>query len=108
VRGIQNNSRKGIKLAREFFKAPVFKGYLLEEYGDFARAKTDDEIEAYIRKCSSAGWHPCSTTAISAKGSSTGVVDPDLTVKGVKGLRVVDAGVLVRRLYIIGTPGCLG
>ena len=74
----------------------MFKDYILGEYGDIASAKTDAEIEAYLRKSSVVGWHPCSTTAISARGSSSGVVDPDLTVKGVKGLRVVDAGVLVR------------
>lgn len=36
---------------------------------------------------------------MSAKGSAKGVVNPDLTVKGIKNLRVVDASVLVSILF---------
>ncbi|KAF9517672.1 GMC oxidoreductase [Hydnum rufescens UP504] len=89
-----HTSVEGIKAAREFFKAPAFKDHIIREYGSFAAAQTDDELEAYVRKSTGTVWHPCCTTALSAKGSSSGVVNPDLTVKGVKGLRVVDAGVL--------------
>jgi hypothetical protein len=40
-------------------------------------------------------WHPVSTAKMSPKGASYGVVDPDLKVKGMKGLRIVDASVFV-------------
>ncbi|KAF9506431.1 GMC oxidoreductase [Hydnum rufescens UP504] len=86
-------SIEGIKAAREFFKAPAFKDYIIGEYGAFAAAQTDDEIEEYVRNFALGSWHPACTTALSARGSPSGVLDPDLTVKGVKGLRVVDAGV---------------
>ncbi len=37
---------------------------------------------------------------MSPKGAEYGVVDPDLLVKGVKGLRIVDAAVIVRVLLL--------
>ncbi|KAF9517673.1 GMC oxidoreductase [Hydnum rufescens UP504] len=83
---------EGIKAARDFAKSHAFKGHIGAEYGALAHAHTDAELEAYIRKYTIALWHPTSSTALSAKGSHHGVLDPDLTVKGVKGLRVVDAG----------------
>ncbi|KAF9517671.1 GMC oxidoreductase [Hydnum rufescens UP504] len=86
-------SIEGVKAARDFLKAPIFKDHIIGEYGAFAAARTDDEIEEYVCKFAVTSWHPSCTTALSARGSPSGVVDPDLTVKGVKGLRVVDAGV---------------
>jgi len=83
---------QGIRAGRDFVKSPAFAGHIGPEYGPVSHAHTDAELEAYIRQYTVALWHPTSTTALSAKGSSTGVLDPDLTVKGVKGLRVVDAG----------------
>jgi choline dehydrogenase len=38
---------------------------------------------------------------MSPKGSGWGVVDPDLLVKGVNGLRIVDASVFVSALNTI-------
>jgi choline dehydrogenase-like flavoprotein len=40
-------------------------------------------------------WHPVGSAAMTAKNAGFGVVNPDLTVKGVKGLRVIDASVFV-------------
>jgi choline dehydrogenase-like flavoprotein len=58
-------------------------------------AGTDEELDEYVRANSATIFHPVGTAAMSPKGAEWGVVDPDLKVKGVKGLRVVDASVLV-------------
>jgi choline dehydrogenase-like flavoprotein len=41
-------------------------------------------------------FHAVGSCQMSAKNASTGCVDPDLKVKGTKGLRIIDGSVLVR------------
>jgi choline dehydrogenase len=53
---------------------------------------TDEEIKEFIRSHCSAAFHPTSTARIGAS-PETGVVDSQLRVFGVKGLRIVDASV---------------
>jgi choline dehydrogenase len=50
--------------------------------------KSDSDIEAWIRANAHTIYHPVGTCAIGQ------VVDPELRVKGVEALRVVDASVL--------------
>ncbi|KAK7060958.1 hypothetical protein VNI00_000693 [Paramarasmius palmivorus] len=56
---------------------------------------TDEQIDDLITDTGLNAAHPVGTAAMSAKDASYGVVDPDLRVKGLDGLRVVDASVLV-------------
>ncbi|KAF7300098.1 Aryl-alcohol oxidase-like protein [Mycena kentingensis (nom. inval.)] len=59
-----------------------------------AALASDAALEAYIRKYTNSLEHPTSTARISKNSDKTGVVGPRLLVKGVTGLRVVDASVL--------------
>lgn len=61
----------------------------------FTDESTNEEVEAAIRGVVASNVHPVGTAAMSRKGAEWGVVDPDLKVKGVEGLRVVDASVMV-------------
>ncbi|KAJ8516164.1 hypothetical protein ONZ45_g6506 [Pleurotus djamor] len=85
--------REAFKEVRRFISAPVFDGYIIGPYGE-AGASTDDEIDAYIRKYTTSVWHPVGTASMSPVNSKEGVVNPDLAVKGVSGLRVVDASIM--------------
>lgn len=77
---------------------PAWDGFILEPFPAVAALSTDDEIEAYIRTFADSLKHPTSTAKISKTTDTGGVVGPDLLVKGAKGLRIVDASVLVRAL----------
>ena len=64
--------------------------------GSLANATTDDLLDEFIRNNAGTAAHPVGTASMSSRNASYGVVDPDLKVKGVAGLRIVDASVLVR------------
>jgi len=78
-----------------FFAAPAWQGYILELLGTLAADTTDDKIDQFIRTNTGGGCHLVGTAAMTSGETNWGVVNPDLRVKGVMGLRVVDASVFV-------------
>ena len=86
---------EAFKVARRFIGANAWKDYVLGEFGDLADTHSDDEIVKYARKNAYASLHTGGTASMSPKGAKWGVVDPDLKVKGVHGLRVVDGSIMV-------------
>ncbi|KAJ7497656.1 hypothetical protein FB451DRAFT_1212279 [Mycena latifolia] len=83
--------REAVKSVQRFVTARAWDGYIL---ASLINGTTDAELDAYIRSESSSEYHPVGTAAMSPKGAPYGVADPDLLVKGLTGLRVVDASVL--------------
>ncbi len=55
--------------------------------------QSDDEIESFIRGAGYTVHHPCGTARMGAANDPASVVDPDLRVIGIDGLRVADASV---------------
>ncbi|KAJ7866193.1 alcohol oxidase [Mycena olivaceomarginata] len=95
---------EGIKLALKFASAAAWNGYLGAPTVDLA-AMSPAELTAHIRANSGPGYHIVGTAGMSARGAQYGVVDPDLKVKGIAGLRVIDASVLVRFILSPIVPG---
>jgi len=91
--------REGVKSARRFITAPAWNGYTTGWFTG-ANATTDDEIDAFIRSTAVSTFHAVGTASMSPKGAPWGVVDPDLRVKGVVGLRIVDNSVVVGSVFL--------
>ncbi|RDB25991.1 Pyranose dehydrogenase 1 [Hypsizygus marmoreus] len=86
--------REAVKAAKKFLAAKPWHGYVLRPFGALADANSDAEVEAYVRNNTATIYHPVGTSSMTMKGADFGVVDPDLRVKGVHGLRIVDASVI--------------
>ncbi|HAH10198.1 MAG TPA: choline dehydrogenase [Alphaproteobacteria bacterium] len=84
--------RDGVKILREVFAQPAMGPYRGPEMMPGAAVRTDDEIDAYIRQTAETIYHPVGTAKMGQDPMS--VVDTELRVRGVQGLRVVDASVM--------------
>jgi choline dehydrogenase-like flavoprotein len=83
--------RVGVDLVREIVAQPALSRYTGRELTPGPSVATPDQIEAELRRDTELIYHPTSTARIGTE--QTGVVDPDLRVHGLTGLRVVDASV---------------
>ena len=84
---------EGFKVMQDLMLQPAFdefRGKRIEPAPDVARS--DREIEAWVRATASTDYHPCGTCRMGIDERS--VVDGEMRVRGVDGLRVVDASVM--------------
>jgi len=78
----------GLKLLRRIAATPPFSDYVLDEYLPGPKVQTDADWLAFCREQGSTVFHPTSTCRMGT------VVDERLRVKGIAGLRVIDASVM--------------
>ncbi len=83
---------EGVKLARRIAQAAAFAAYRGEEVVPGPNAKTDQAIAEQIRQHAQTLYHPVGTCKMGR--DPLAVVDEYLRVRGVEGLRVVDASVM--------------
>ncbi|WP_374414989.1 GMC family oxidoreductase [Novosphingobium colocasiae] len=84
--------REGIRLTRDIFAQDAYADFRGDEYAPGAACRSDAEIDAYIRATAYTLYHPVGTCRMGTDAGA--VVDPDLRVRGVDGLWVVDASVM--------------
>ncbi|NMG20417.1 GMC family oxidoreductase [Brasilonema bromeliae] len=82
----------GIKIIRQLFNSSVFDEFRGEEAAPSADVTSDEALRAYIRETCDTVYHPVGTCKMGTDADS--VVDPELRVHGVDGLRVVDASIM--------------
>ena len=83
---------EGIRLIRRIFDASPFKEHFRGELMPGPIYQSDDELKDYLRANGQSMYHPVGTCRMGIDESA--VVDPELRVRGIAGLRVVDASVM--------------
>ncbi|KAJ7471203.1 aryl-alcohol oxidase-like protein [Mycena galericulata] len=86
-------ARESIKSAYRFVQAAVWQDYVIAPTIDLSNLSTD-ALDEFIRNNAIPSSHLVSTAAMSARNASYGVVNPDLLVKGTRGLSIIDASIL--------------
>jgi choline dehydrogenase len=83
---------EGLKLIRRIAAAAPLRDYIAAEEFPGARVQSDADWLAFCREAGDTVFHPTSTCRMGTDARA--VVDPQLRVRGVEGLRVVDASVM--------------
>jgi len=82
----------GLKLCRRLLANPHLEQFIASEFLPGPEVQSDDELLDYARRRGGTVYHPTSTCKMGVDAMA--VVDPDLRVRGIEGLRVADASVM--------------
>ena len=88
----RNVNVEGLKILRKILAAPALKPFVVEESEPGAKVVSDEDLLAFCRQRGSTVYHPTSTCRMG--NDSLAVVDQRLRLRGIEGLRVVDASVM--------------
>jgi len=92
VRDDMERLSRGVRIMRELLGQPALAGLGGKEMPYSANAKTDLQIEQFVRDYADTIYHPVGTCRMG--NGPLDVVDHELRVHGVNGLRVVDASIM--------------
>ena len=82
----------GLKMLRKVVNTAPFSRYVAAEMTPGPSVQSDDEWLDFCRETGETVYHPTSTCRMGTDEDS--VVDPRLRVRGIEGLRVIDASVM--------------
>ena len=83
---------EGLKMLRKILQAKALSPYVVEEVDPGAKVVSEEALLAYCRSRGSTIYHPTSTCRMG--NDPLAVVDQRLRLRGIEGLRVVDASVM--------------
>jgi len=84
--------RRGIRLAREIYAQPPLREVVIDELWPGRVRSSDADLEAALRERCITAEHPVGTCKMGT--DTAAVVDPQLRVIGIEGLRVADASIM--------------
>ncbi len=85
---------EGIRIIRRIFQASPFREHYVGEMLPGAQYQSDEQLTDYLRANAQSMYHPVGTCKMGIDGDPNAVVDQSLCVKGIDGLRVIDASVM--------------
>ncbi len=83
---------RAVRIARAVMTAPAMADMQVTELGPGVSRTTDDEILEWVRQVAETTYHPVGTCKMGSDGMA--VVDDQLRVRGIDGLRVADASIM--------------
>ena len=86
--------RAGVQLARDIGRQTPLAPFVASEIGPGPGCRSDAEVDAYIRATAITVHHPLGTCKMGTDKDPDAVVDAECRVRGVDGLRVVDASIM--------------
>jgi choline dehydrogenase len=84
--------RDAIRLMRDLVSRSAMAAIIAEEVLPGPAAASDEALDAHVRASAETEYHPCGTCRMGL--DALAVVDAELRVHGIPGLRVVDASVM--------------
>jgi choline dehydrogenase len=84
----------GVKLMREVMAQKAFAGLVGRELAPGADVKSDGELRDWLKQAGGTTLHPVGTCKMGTAADRMAVVDADLRVHGIDGLRVADASIM--------------
>ncbi|WP_421998068.1 GMC family oxidoreductase [Reyranella sp.] len=82
----------GVRMLREIYAQPAFRDLIAAEVLPGAGRRSDDELLDFARTAGGTVFHPIGTCRMGSDARA--VLDPQLRVRGVVGLRVIDASAM--------------
>jgi choline dehydrogenase len=83
-----------VRVGQEIMAQPAMAKFATDEFMPGPRCKSRADYEAYVRKSARSGYHPVGTCKMGQDPMA--VVDPQLRVHGIDGLRVADSSIMPR------------
>lgn len=87
-------SIRGLRVLRDILEQPPMRTLRKRVHFPPVPDWSDAGLEAYIRATPRTSFHPAGTVRMGAEDDDTSPLDPQLRVKGVRGLRVIDLSVI--------------
>jgi choline dehydrogenase len=84
----------GLRYAREVLATSPVREMVHTEIFPGPGIASDDELAAHCRKTVKTNYHPVGTCRMGREADGQAVVGPDLRVRGLAGLRIVDASIM--------------
>lgn len=97
VLGTENDRRDAIlamRFTRRIMETDALKPFYERELSPGVDVDSDEGLLDYAREIGASNWHPASSCRMGPEGDPLAVVDLELRVRGLDGLRVVDASVM--------------
>jgi choline dehydrogenase-like flavoprotein len=85
---------KEFKYLRQIATTEPFAGIIEEELSPGAGITSDEDLIAYMKRTTESNYHPVGSCRMGVEDDPMTIVTPDLRVKGIEGLRVMDASIM--------------